>query len=240
MHKPLKTHFLFIFMVEKQKIAGILFSGGKDSTYSAYLAKKQGYKLACLISIFSENPESYMFHTPSITRVEKQAKVMGIPLIIQKTKGKKEDELKDLEKAIKNAKQRYKIETIVTGAIQSEYQKKRIQKICEKLKLECFNPLWQKDELEYLNELINTNFKVIVTGVFAYPLTKEWLGREINCEFKEEIIDLNNKYKIHIAGEGGEYETFVLNCPLFKKPLVIKNKKISGEKNSWRMDIDVE
>ena len=75
------------------KKLGILFSGGKDSMYAAWLAKKEGYEISCLISIVSENEESYMFHTPSIRRVEEQAKSMGIPLIIVKTKGKKEKEL---------------------------------------------------------------------------------------------------------------------------------------------------
>src|SRR3990167_9159341 len=180
---------------------GILFSGGKDSAYSAWLAKEYDYELTCLISIFSENQESYMFHTPSIKQVKKQAEVMEIPLIIQKTK------------------QKYKIEGIVTGAIQSIYQSSRIQKICNKLNLECFNPIWQKNEEEYLSELIQNKFKTIITGVFAYPLDESWLGKEINQEIINELKKINQKYKINIAGEGGEFETFVLNCPLFKRKL---------------------
>ena len=89
--------------------AGILFSGGKDSTYAAYLAKREGYEIACLISIFSKNKESYMFHTPSISEVKKQVKVMIIPLLTDKTKGEKELELKDLERAVSKAKKKYKI-----------------------------------------------------------------------------------------------------------------------------------
>jgi len=81
---------------------------------------------------------------------------------------------------------------------------------------------------------------VILTGVAAYPLDKSWLGREINKQYLQEVKELNKKYKIHIAGEGGEFETFVLNCPLFKKPLKIKNKKITGESNAWKMEIEVE
>ena len=220
---------------------GILFSGGKDSTYSAWLAKKHDHELTCLISIFSENPESYMFHTPSIEKTKKQAEVMEIPLIIQRTKGIKEDELKDLEEVIKTAKQKYKIQGIVSGAINSVYQASRIQKICDKLNLECFNPLWQKNEEEYLSELIQNKFKAILVGVFAYPLNKSWLGREINNEFIKEIKELNKKYKIHLAGEGGEYETFVLNCPLFKRELKIKSFKDFKEgENSWRREINVK
>ena len=139
--------------------AAILFSGGKDSCYSAYLAKQAGYELACLISIISENPDSYMFHTPNIELVNYQAQTMNLPIIIQKTKGEKEIELQDLEDAIEKAKQEFQIDTIVTGALRSEYQASRIQKICDKLDLKCFNPLWQKDEIEYLQELITRTSK---------------------------------------------------------------------------------
>ena len=218
----------------------ILFSGGKDSCYSAYLAKKTGYKIKCLISIFSENKESYMFHTPSVKSVKQQAKVMEIPLIVQKTKGKKEEELKDLEKAITKAKKKYKIDIIVTGALHSVYQAERIQKICDKLNLKCFNPLWHADEINYLEELIENKFKVIVVGVFAYPLDKSWLGRKIDKQFIQEVKILKEKYKIHPAGEGGEFETFVVDCPLFKKPLEIKSAKISGGNHSWSMEIEVK
>ena len=219
--------------------AGILFSGGKDSCYSADLAKKQGYELACLISVFSENKESYMFHTPLIEKTKQQAQVMDIPLIIQKTKGEKEKELEDLETAIKLAKKKYNIDTIVTGALHSVYQTSRIQKICDKLELKCFNPLWHKDEIEYLHELINNKFKVLIIGIAAYPLDQSWLGRIIDEKFIEEVQVLKEKYKIHPAGEGGEFETFVVNCPLFKEELKVVDKKISGEKNSWRMDLEI-
>ncbi|MCW8965712.1 MAG: diphthine--ammonia ligase [Candidatus Pacearchaeota archaeon] len=219
---------------------GLLFSGGKDSTYAGFLANKEGYDLACLISIYSENKDSFMFHTPSIDKTKKQAEVMNIPLIIQETKGKKEDELKDLEKAIRKAKEECDIEGVVTGAIESVYQASRVQKICDKLNLECFNPLWQKDELEYLNELVRERFEVIIVSVAAYPLDKKWLGRKIDKKFISEVRELKDKFKIHPAGEGGEFETFVIDCPLFKRGLKIKDKKISGEKNSWRMEIEIE
>lgn len=218
----------------------VLFSGGKDSVYSAYLAKKKGCEISCLVSIFSENKESYMFHTPSIEKVKEQAKMMSLPILITKTAGKKEEELKDLEEAIKQAVKKYKIDTIVTGAIRSVYQASRIQKICDNLNLECFNPLWQTEEIKYLEELVKNKFKIIVTGVFAYPLDKTWLGREIDGRFIEEVKLLNEKYNIHPAGEGGEFETFVLDCPLFKKPLEVKSFKDFKEgENSWRREIEI-
>ena len=220
---------------------GILFSGGKDSTMAIYLAKKRGYEISCLISIFSENKESYMFHIPSISKTKQQAERMNIPIIVQKTRGEKESELKDLEIAIKKAKKDFRIQGIVTGAVESVYQSSRIQKICSELDLECFNPLWQKPQFEILEDLLKNKFRVIVTGVFAYPLTKSWLGKKIDREFINEMKRLNKKFKISPAGEGGEYETFVLNAPgLFEKPLEVVGSKTFGRGYSWRMEVEVE
>jgi len=218
----------------------VLFSGGKDSTYAAYIAKKNNYNISCLISIFSENPESYMFHTPSISKVEKQAEIMDKPLIIQKTKGEKEIELDDLFHAIMKAKYDFNINGIITGTVESAYQASRIQKICYDLELECFNPLWQKSQLELIKELIEKKFNIIITGVFAYPFDKSWLGKKIDQKFLCDIRELYEKYKINPAGEGGEYETFVLNCPLFKRELKIVGNKIYGKNHSWKMEIDVK
>ncbi len=217
---------------------GVLFSGGKDSTYAAWLAKKQGYEITCLISIVSLNKDSYMFHTPSISSTEVQAKAMNIHIIIQKTGGKKEEELKDLKDAIKKAIKEYKIEGIVTGAVESVYQASRIQKICNELGIECFNPLWQKNQFELLEDLIKNKFKVIITGVFAFPFDEKYLGRQIDKKFIEEMKVLNQKYKISPAGEGGEFESFVLDCPLFERPLKIKGfENIEEGKNSWRREL---
>ena len=218
---------------------GILFSGGKDSTFASWLANKNGYHISCLISIFSENKDSFMFHTPSIERVREQSKIMKIPLVIVKTKGDKEKELKDLERAIKIAIRKYKINGVITGAVESVYQTSRIQIICNKLKIECFNPLWQKDQIELLNDLIKNKFEVIITGVFAEGLDKNLLGKMIDKDFIKNIKILNKKYGISVSGEGGEYESFVLNCPLFERKLKMIDFRDYGKGNSWSREIEV-
>tara|TARA_B100002003_G_C14058987_1_gene509848 strand:+ start:38 stop:706 length:669 start_codon:yes stop_codon:yes gene_type:complete len=217
----------------------VLFSGGKDSSLAAWIAKKEGYELSCLVSIASENKESFMFHVPSIDKVSKQAEVMGVPLILKKTKGEKEIELEDLKAAIVEAVDKFGIEGVVTGAVESVYQASRIQKICNDLGLECFNPLWQKDQVELLRELISEKFEVIVVGVAAYPLDEKFLGRVIDDEFIEELLELRKKFDINPAGEGGEFESFVLNCPLFDKGLKVAQFEDFGEGNSWRREVEL-
>ena len=217
---------------------GVLFSGGKDSTYSAYLEKQKGNELVCLISVFSENNDSFMFHTPAIELTKKQAELIGLPMVTGTTKGEKEIELADLKRIIVEAVEKYKIEGIITGAVGSVYQADRIQKICDELKIKCVNPLWQKKQFSLLEELIKNKFEVVIVGVAAYPLDKSWIGRKIDLKFIEELKELNEKYKIHPAGEGGEFESLVVNCPLFNSKLNLPKFKVVGEGNAWRMVLD--
>ena len=208
----------------------VLFSGGKDSAFAMFKAMQDPKnKIACLISVISKNNASYMFHTPNILLTKLQAKCIGIPLIEKNTQGEKEEELKDLEDAIKEAMEKYKIEGIVTGAIASNYQKSRIEIMCNKLKIKCINPLWHKNQIELLQELVKSKFKVIIVGVFAYPLNKTWLGKEINAETISSLYQLAQRFKINPSGEGGEIETLVVDCPIFKKSLKITSTEIKEE-----------
>ncbi|MFH1682212.1 MAG: diphthine--ammonia ligase [Candidatus Woesearchaeota archaeon] len=215
-----------------------LFTGGKDSTYAIYLAKKQSHKISCLITIQSENLYSYMFHTPAIELAVLQAEAMGLPIVFGETKGEKEKELEDLEKAIKKAQEQFEFAGIITGALFSEYQSSRIQKICQKLGLEYVSPLWHKEQAELMEELIENKFELILTGIAAEGLDKSWLNKTITKKEIDQLKELNKNLGINCAGEGGEFESLVLDCPLFKKKLVIEDFEISEEnKNTARMII---
>ena len=215
---------------------GVLFSGGKDSALALYKAMEKS-NVVCLVSILSKNPASYMFHTPNIDITKMQAKSIGLPLIQKITKGEKETELEDLKKALQDAKTKYKIQGVVTGAVESVYQATRIQKICDELNLLCYNPLWKMDQEKLLDEVIKNNFEVVISGIFAYPLTKNWLGKKINRTVVWDLVNLRDKYNISPSGEGGEIETTVLNAPFFKQRIVFEEFSIEAEENSGVMHI---
>ena len=204
----------------------VLLSGGKDSHLAMFRAMKH-HEISCLISIESENKESYMFHVPNIHITELQAKAMEIPLIKQVTKGEKEGELDDLKVAIEKAIDEYGIEGVVSGAIRSTYQASRIQKICKDLDIWCFNPLWLEDEETILKELIDNGFEVIITGVFSYPFEKDMLGKKIDENMIELLRKTKKLYGISLVGEGGEFETTVLDAPFYKRRIKIIESEIS-------------
>ncbi len=209
---------------------GVLYSGGKDSTLALIRAQKY-HEIACLISIVSQNKESYMFHTPNIDMTLLQSQAMGIPLIRVVTKGEKEKELEDLKKAILEAISRYKIEGVVTGAVRSTYQASRVQKICHELKIWCFNPLWLKNQVELLYEIVENEIKAIISGVFAEPLDQSFLGAIIDKKMVERLAKIESSHHINPAGEGGEIETTVLDAPVFKKKIIITKNEIKWNGN---------
>ena len=199
---------------------GVLFSGGKDSTLALHKAAEKE-EVTCLITLRSKNPESYMFHTPNIDWTELQAEALELPLISKETQGKKEDELADMEQAICQAIEQFHIEGVVTGAVESVYQTERIQRICHRLDVWCFNPLWKKNQKALLEELLQRRFRVLISGIFAYPLDEKWLGKEINPDIIQKLIVLQQEYGISPSGEGGEIETTVLDAPMFKRKIQI-------------------
>ncbi len=215
---------------------GVLFSGGKDSTLALIKASRM-HEIKCLTSIVSENQESYMFHVPNISLTKYQAEAMGIPIIQKFSRGEKEKELVDLKNAVEEAKRIFGIEGMVIGAIRSNYQYMRMKKVCDELNLTLISPLWKMDEIEELKEVIREGIKAIIVSVSAYPLTKEFLGKEIDESIVEKFIEFKEKFGLNPSGEGGEYETFVIDAPIFKKKILIDEFEIIWKEDSGRLII---
>jgi diphthine-ammonia ligase len=187
----------------------VLFSGGKDSAMAAFWALAQGFE-PVLVTV--RPPEySMMFHHPNIGATKKQAEAMELEQVFVETT--EENWREKLVAAFK----KLKTKGIVTGAIESEYQRRRIDSIGEELGIPNFAPLWHKGE-ETRNEMLEF-FEIYVTAVSAEGLGPEFLGEPL-----KKIVE-NPPKDVHPFLEGGEGETFVANAPFFKKPVKIKEWK---------------
>ena len=173
-----------------------------------------------------------MFFTPNIDVTALQAEALGLPLIKMVTEGKPEEELKDLEAAIAQAIKDFHVDGVVTGAVESVYQASRIQRICNRLGVWCFNPLWKRNQKALLEEIVAAGFNVIISGVFAYPLDRTWLGKQIDGEMIARLAGLSREYGISPSGEGGEIETTVLDAPLFEKKIEVLGSEVAAKGNS--------
>jgi diphthine-ammonia ligase len=201
----------------------VLATGGKDSTLALFKVLNAGHEVKYLASMIPLSEDSWMFHYPNIRLVDLFAEAVGIPLVKAETSGVKEEEVEDLKRLIAGLD----VDGVVSGAIASEYQKGRVERICEELSLKCISPLWHRNPLDILREIVELKFDVIITGVYAYGFNKEWLGRRIDDAAISDLIELNRKYGVSLVGEGGEYETLVLDAPLFKKRIkIIEAEKV--------------
>jgi diphthine-ammonia ligase len=217
--------------------AAVLYSGGKDSTYAAYLAKQRGDVLLCLITLSPVRSDSYMFHYPNIRWTAMQAQAMHLPQVTLETKGVKEEELVDLSKAIEIAKRDYSIEGVYTGALASVYQKSRVERICDELGVNAVSPLWHIDQVTHLTNIVANRFEVIMTGVAALGLDESWLGRPLDKEAIRDLARLHAKYGINPGLEGGEGETFVLDCPLFDRRIEVVSSQKHWEGDAGYLEI---
>jgi diphthine-ammonia ligase len=234
-----KSSYLHQFLPHPIMKLGVLFSSGKDSAYAAYLMQRQNYELTCLLTVLSKNPESYMFHTPAIEMASLQADAMHIPLITRHTDGEKEKELYDLQQLLKQGKREHKIEGIICGAVFSAYQRERIEMVCDALGLKIFSPLWHKSQEKLLRELVANKFTVIFSAVAGDGLHEGWLGRTLDEKAIQELVQLKQKFGVHEAGEGGEFESLVLDCPLFKRKLkIVEMSKHMDTSCSGRLTIE--
>jgi diphthine-ammonia ligase len=205
-----------------------LFSGGKDSTYALYLLQQQGWEIVNLLTIVPKASDSFMFHYPNVKWTGLQAKAMGIPIRYRQSKGLKEKELEDVGELMRGERS----DGFVCGAIASDYQWSRFNEICHKLRKPLYAPLWRKDQIMLLEEMVHSGFKFMLAGVYAEGFDESWLGKIITERSIRDLQHMREKYRISPSGEGGEIETFVLDGPNFSKAISIDEAEARWERHS--------
>ena len=200
-----------------------LYSGGKDSTFAISRAYEMGHRVVCFITMHPIADDSALFHYANSWVTEYLADAMQIPLMgfPVSSGSKKEDEMEALEDAIAQVKSRYGINGIVHGGISSNYQKQAFEQVCVRQRIAVVAPLWNYAPERYITDLVNHGFRIIIVGVSTMGLDKDWLGRELDKEAIAKLASLSKKCGFNLTFEGGEAETLVIDCPLYRKKLQI-------------------
>ncbi len=202
-----------------------LFSGGKDSSYALFCAMHYAWEVTHLVTVFSESPESYMYHVPAIGLTRLAAESIGIPLVEVVTPPEPEVELLPLRDTLATLG----VDGIVSGALASEYQRRRLDQICQDIGIKSFAPLWHKNPRELIREMVDEGFEIMIAGCSAEGLDERWLGRILDQKALAELDRLHDRYGIHVAGEGGEYESMVMSGPHMKRRICVEYEK------EWRV-----
>jgi ABC transporter with metal-binding/Fe-S-binding domain ATP-binding protein len=198
-----------------------LVSGGKDSILACQKALDEGLEVRYLVAVRPKNPDSYMFHAANIDAVRAIARASAMEYMEILTEGRKEEELRDLEDGLA----RLSIEGIVTGAVGSTYQRDRLAGIADRLGIRLVAPLWGMDPEELLHE-VAARMDAIIVVTAADGLDEGLLGAHINEPLIERLRAIAAVRHIHLAGEGGEYESLALFAPFYRHPISYETGEI--------------
>ena len=187
----------------------VLSSGGKDSSAAIWWAQCQGWDVTHLVTMLVQGGDSWMFQVPGTHMVQAQAEACGVDWLPIETFGSPEEEISDLERGIENLD----IDGIVSGALRSDYQKTRLEQMSHRLGIKSFTPLWHQSPKSHMEGLVRNGFEVMISGVSSEGLDKSWLGKVLCSNSLIELEDLSQKYRFNFDGEGGEYETLIVNGP---------------------------
>ncbi len=208
------------------------WSGGKDSCFALHKAVQQGHTVQNLLIMMQDKGTSN-FHMISSQLLDAQSEALGIPII--KVPTTPETYEKKFVHALREAKANG-AQGIITGDIfdVALHEAGWLDKVTKEIGLEPVRPLWHRDTTQVLDEFIKAGFKATVVRIKNELLTMDYLGRQLDRKFFNDLKKLGN---IDLCGERGEYHTFVTDGPIFKKKIEIQETKTSTL-NSWgRLEI---
>ena len=200
-----------------------LFSGGKDSSWALYRAQQAGLDVGRLLTVHPAG-DSYMYHTPATRLARLAAESVGLPLTeiepddfgaddVEDAGAQGDAEIEPLEAALADIAADADLTGVTAGAVESEYQTSRIEALCDRLGIDLFAPLWQRDPETLATEMLDAGFEITIIQVAAAGLDESWLGRTLDADALAELRELHDEYGVHVLGEGGEFETFVVDGP---------------------------
>ena len=225
----------------------VLASGGKDSAYAAWWAQLQGWEVVSLVTVLVKGDDSMMFQLQNTWITAFQASSSGVPWKPITSFGEEEEEIGDLESSI--TAEGYildfneifppgieipenlvihngplDIDGLVVGALRSDYQKTRIERMCQRLGIASFSPLWHKDQGEHMQSFLEHGFGVVFTSVSTEGMSADWVGRTLDGESLNELRDLSKRHRFNLDGEGGEFETIVVSAPHMRRDVILEGE----------------
>ncbi len=212
-----------------------LLSGGKDSVAAVEVALGHGWDVVAAVRMVPAEDDSFMFHTPNLDVVPAVAQCMGLPLVTGKARADPEGEIEDLEATLRQACDQYDAEAIISGALASDYQRTRFDGIGHRIGVKTFAPLWHKNPDTYVEGLIAGGHDIRFSRVACDGLDETWAGRALDAQSLSQLRA--NKSRPHIAGEGGEYETLVLDAPHFVKRIRVEDAttEATASRATWHV-----
>jgi uncharacterized protein (TIGR00290 family) len=189
-------------------------------------ARGFGWDVAVAVIVRPAADDAWMFHTPNLPAAVGVAQCLGLPVVEAHVRAGAVEEVADLEAALAELKAEHKLDGFLSGALASEYQRTRLEAIGHRTGLKSFTPLWHKEPRGYVRSLLRGGWDIRFSRTAAEGVPNAWCGERLD-EAKLAAMEAH-KARPHVAGEGGEYETLVVDAPCFRKRLVVQEATVEG------------
>mmetsp|Transcript_33307 Transcript_33307/g.106158 ORF Transcript_33307/g.106158 Transcript_33307/m.106158 type:complete len:722 (-) Transcript_33307:49-2214(-) len=216
-----------------------LISGGKDSIWNLHYCRHFGHELACVANLAPpegiDELDSYMYQTVASDLISAIAEALGVPLVRRVIAGAPKaigsqayspqdgDEVEDLTLLLQEVLEAHPdVQAVSCGAILSNYQRLRVENVCGRLGLKVFAFMWMQEQPALLQQMIDAQIDARIAKVASMGLTRKHVGESIlNPVFANHLFGLGQKWGVHVCGEGGEYESTVVDAPLYRRRVII-------------------
>jgi len=236
-------------MKEKKKRVFVSWSGGKESCLACYKALKSGFKVTRLLNFLAEDGKRERAHGLRSSLLRLQSEAVGIPIfqvnaswegyeskfkqaVAELKKDGRGKEGKEGKEGVGVEAGGVGVEAGVFGDIDLAEHREWVERVCSELEIEPILPLWGLKPEAALREFVEAGFEAVVV---ATRVREEWLGRRVDESFIEEL----RQFDFHLCGESGEYHTFVVDGPIFKRRVKLgegdAERREVGE--NWFLDI---
>lgn len=205
------------------------WSGGKESCLACYTAIEQGYNVKYLLNFISKEYKRCCFHGIEAKLMNLQSELIGIPIVQKEVSPDMQEYEKEFKEAVFELKNKG-IEGMVFGDVYLEEHKNWIERVCEDLEIQSIEPLWNIPPERVFQEFINLGFKAVVVSCKADLFGEEFIGRYVDRNMLEEL----KARRICPCGENGEFHTFVIDGPIFKKRIEITKGQSVLKHSFWK------
>jgi len=208
----------------------VSWSGGKDSCLALYRALKAGLKVEYLFNVLNEEGSASRSHGLPKGILDTQAKALGTPIIYGRASWENyEEEFKKVVRGLKSMG----VEGGVFGDINLQEHRDWVEKVCNEVGVEAFEPLWNEEYKRLLNEFMSSGFEAVVVSAKADLIGEEWIGKAFNQKF----IQFLESQGLDLCGEKGEYHTLVIYGPIFKHYVKVLETTKTMKDGRWVLQI---
>ena len=211
--------------------AFVSWSGGKDCCQSAYKAQQAGFEIKYLLNMINPESERSCSHGISSNWIKVQSEALGIPIIQQTTNG---TDYADQFIAVLKKMRAEGVTHGVFGDIDFNPHREWDENVCKAADIELMLPLWLNEHKKVALDFIDSGFETVIVATRSDLLGEEWLGRQFDQQFLEDLAQFPD---ISPCGEAGEFHSLVVNGPLFKKKMVIRESSKVKRQDHWFLDI---